>query len=80
MRTYLDRTCRSLVVPVLIVRDPRTAIVQVLNLELVLGVQLSELLLYVRHHQRLDLVGRLGRHDTARYDRVLYIQSHNAGK
>ena len=51
---YLNCPTRGLVVPVLIVGNPRTTIMQVLDLELILAIELRKLLLDVRNHERLN--------------------------
>ena len=62
------------VTPVLDVLDPRFTAVQVLDDERVLAVELGELGLEVSDDERVHLLGRLGRHETAR--KLLYKQNH----
>lgn len=63
--THLSSTPGSLVIPMLVIREPWTAVVQILDLERVLTVQLRKLLLDVRKDKGLNRVGRLRRDNTA---------------
>ena len=64
-RSHLGRVLRGLVVPVLVVRDPWDAAVEILDLHRALCVQLCKLLRQVLFDLRTDVVGLLWGHQTA---------------
>lgn len=65
VRSHLRRVLGSLVIPVLVVGDPRNSAMQILNLHRALRVQLLKLLLEVLLYLGADIVRVLRGHETA---------------
>ena len=65
-QAHLSCTNGGFVVPVLVVSEPGTTVVEVLDLELVLRVELRELLFDVRLHKWFNSLGSLWGHDPDR--------------